>query len=81
MLIPVQGAQQGVPEWALVEMQGVIERKDGPDGEPNLEIGTMIVPTNVRAAYILRLLSQPHQGMAHWFFQRAPACLCVGARL
>jgi hypothetical protein len=51
MLIPVQGRPGGggLQEWALVELQGVIDAKEGEDGEPTLDVGTLVVPADVRA--------------------------------
>ena len=56
MLIPITSscdAAGGLPEWAIVELQGDIKRRpeavDGPDGE--LDIGTL--STSVRRAVAL----------------------------
>ena len=55
MLIPITSscdAAGGLPEWAIVELQGDIKRRpeatDGPDGE--LDIGTLC--SSVRTSWL-----------------------------
>ncbi|KAL6780557.1 hypothetical protein ACKKBF_B12635 [Auxenochlorella protothecoides x Auxenochlorella symbiontica] len=41
MLVPVSGASGELPAWAMIEMQGEIERKDGGGLDEKFDIGTL----------------------------------------
>ncbi len=71
MLIPITSscdAAGGLPEWAIVELQGDIKRRpeatDGPNGE--LNIGTLC--TSVRTSWLC--YREQHIHDVHYFARR-----------
>ena len=52
MLVPLRAAEGEVPAWAMVELQGEIQRdqqKSSPD-TPSFDIGTLSTSSTVRGA-------------------------------
>lgn len=47
MLVPVYGAEGDLPAWAMIEMQGEIERKDGGGMDEEFDIGTLSTSSTV----------------------------------
>lgn len=47
MLVPVSGASGELPAWAMIEMQGEIERKDGGGLDEKFDIGTLSTSSTV----------------------------------
>lgn len=52
MLIPITAdpdpaLPDGVRQWAMIELQGEVERKDGGSLEEAFDVGTLSVPTSV----------------------------------
>lgn len=56
MLIPIQCENAGIPEWALIELQGKIELQgDLSLHEDSLAVGTMQLNKTVRSTAIRTL--------------------------
>lgn len=47
MLIPITADSGSPPSWAMIEMQGEIERKDGGSLEEAFDVGTLAVSSSV----------------------------------
>jgi hypothetical protein len=47
MLIPISADEGSCKSWALVEMQGELERKDGGTLEQAFDVGTLTVNSSV----------------------------------
>lgn len=49
MLVPIESASgQGLAAWAMIEMQGEIERKDQSNANEGFDVGTLSLTETVR---------------------------------
>jgi hypothetical protein len=48
MIIPLAASEDGIKEWALVELQGKIEPQQDVDLQESLTVGTMQLSKAVR---------------------------------
>lgn len=50
MLVPLTADEGSSTPWAMIEMQGELERKDGGTLEQAFDVGTLSVTSSVRGA-------------------------------